>query len=97
MGQTKSRYDFVAKIADFGLFSHVRDSNARSSDAMGLDNHGNQMYSAFAFGLSRLGMFAVANDLSVQVPQSAAITGFTNEKAPIGSSLGQTSSRWALS
>lgn len=44
-GRSQSPYDFVVKIADFGLFSHVRDSNAPSSDAMGADKHGNQLYS----------------------------------------------------
>ncbi|KAI8958702.1 hypothetical protein F5Y11DRAFT_359799 [Daldinia sp. FL1419] len=45
-GRSGSRYDFVPKIADFGLFTHVRKSNANSSEAMGLDNLGNQLYSA---------------------------------------------------
>ncbi|KAI1470360.1 uncharacterized protein F4812DRAFT_449905 [Daldinia caldariorum] len=45
-GRSGSRYDFVPKIADFGLFTHVRKSKANSSEAMGLDNLGNQLYSS---------------------------------------------------
>ena len=44
-GQSKSPYVFTAKIADFGLFSHVKESKSSSREAMGLDNHGNQLYS----------------------------------------------------
>ncbi|RYP54453.1 hypothetical protein DL768_000759 [Monosporascus sp. mg162] len=43
-GRSGSAYDFIPKVADFGLFSHVRQSKASSSEAMGLDNHGNQRY-----------------------------------------------------
>ncbi|KAH9908450.1 hypothetical protein F4778DRAFT_768378 [Xylariomycetidae sp. FL2044] len=39
-------FDFVAKVADFGLFTNVRKSKTSSSEAMGLDNQGNQRYSA---------------------------------------------------
>ncbi|RYP21566.1 hypothetical protein DL765_002202 [Monosporascus sp. GIB2] len=46
MGRSGSPYDFTPKVADFGLFSHVRQSKASSSEAMGLDNHGNQRYSS---------------------------------------------------
>ncbi|RYP73552.1 hypothetical protein DL771_003591 [Monosporascus sp. 5C6A] len=45
-GRSGSAYDFTPKVADFGLFSHVRQSKASSSEAMGLDNHGNQRYSS---------------------------------------------------
>ncbi|KAI1416916.1 kinase-like domain-containing protein [Hypoxylon sp. FL1857] len=45
-GPSGSRFDFVPKIADFGLFTHVRESNANSSEAMGLDKVGNQLYSS---------------------------------------------------
>ncbi|RYO74951.1 hypothetical protein DL764_010633 [Monosporascus ibericus] len=45
-GRSGSAYDFNPKVADFGLFSHVRQSKASSSEAMGLDNHGNQRYSS---------------------------------------------------
>lgn len=45
-GRSGSRYDFIPKIADFGLFTHVRKSKANSSEAMGLDNLGNQLYSS---------------------------------------------------
>ncbi|RYP32959.1 hypothetical protein DL767_004975 [Monosporascus sp. MG133] len=44
-GRSGSAYEFTPKVADFGLFSHVRQSKASSSEAMGLDNHGNQRYS----------------------------------------------------
>ncbi|KAI1807216.1 hypothetical protein F4811DRAFT_559992 [Daldinia bambusicola] len=45
-GRSGSRYDFVPKIADFGLFTQVRKSKANSDEAMGLDNLGNQLYSS---------------------------------------------------
>ncbi|KAI0020697.1 hypothetical protein F4780DRAFT_779370 [Xylariomycetidae sp. FL0641] len=45
-GESDSPYDFVPKVADFGLFSRIRDSRTSSSQAMGLDNQGNQVYSA---------------------------------------------------
>lgn len=44
-GSSRSPYSFTAKIADFGLFSHVKESKASSREAMGLDNHGNQRFS----------------------------------------------------
>ncbi|OTA94293.1 hypothetical protein M434DRAFT_384027 [Hypoxylon sp. CO27-5] len=44
-GLSGSHYDFVPKIADFGLFTHVRESKANSSEATGLDQVGNQLYS----------------------------------------------------
>ncbi|RYO86107.1 hypothetical protein DL762_004902 [Monosporascus cannonballus] len=45
-GRSGSAYDFTPKVADFGLFSHVRQSKASSSEATGLDNHGNQRFSS---------------------------------------------------
>ncbi|KAI0388006.1 hypothetical protein F5Y04DRAFT_241477 [Hypomontagnella monticulosa] len=45
-GRSGSHYDFTPKIADFGLFSHVRGSKSNSSEAMGLDTYGNQCYSS---------------------------------------------------
>ncbi|KAI1102225.1 hypothetical protein F4804DRAFT_343428 [Jackrogersella minutella] len=45
-GASGSYYDFIPKIADFGLFTHVRESKAISSEAMGNDKVGNQLYSS---------------------------------------------------
>ncbi|KAI1460311.1 hypothetical protein F4805DRAFT_389944 [Annulohypoxylon moriforme] len=45
-GPSGSPYDFVPKIADFGLFTRVRGSKASSIDAMGRDRIGNQFYSS---------------------------------------------------
>ncbi|KAI1081641.1 hypothetical protein F5B20DRAFT_569590 [Whalleya microplaca] len=45
-GPSDSPYDFIPKIADFGLFSHVKESRVNSSDAMGSDNNGNSIYSS---------------------------------------------------
>ncbi|OTB12726.1 hypothetical protein K445DRAFT_305013 [Daldinia sp. EC12] len=45
-GHTGSRYDFIPKIADFGLFTHVRKSKANSSEELGLDNLGNQFHTS---------------------------------------------------
>ncbi|KAL7627710.1 hypothetical protein AAE478_001904 [Parahypoxylon ruwenzoriense] len=45
-GSSTSPYDFTPKIADFGLFTHVKESKTSSSDAMGLDKVGNQLYSS---------------------------------------------------
>lgn len=44
-GRLGSLYDFTPKVADFGLFSCVRRPRTGSSEAKGLDNHGNQRYS----------------------------------------------------
>lgn len=45
-GGSGSHYEFTSKIADFGLFSHVRESKTNSSEAMGVDTFGNQRYSS---------------------------------------------------
>ncbi|KAI1208377.1 uncharacterized protein F4807DRAFT_149828 [Annulohypoxylon truncatum] len=45
-GSSGSPYDFVPKIADFGLFTRVRGSKTNSIDAMGRDRIGNQFYSS---------------------------------------------------
>ncbi|KAI0889237.1 uncharacterized protein GGS22DRAFT_177782 [Annulohypoxylon maeteangense] len=45
-GNSGSPYDFVPKIADFGLFTRVRRSKINSFDAMGRDRIGNQFYSS---------------------------------------------------
>lgn len=45
-GPSGSPYDFTPKIADFGLYSRVRTARARASGSMGLDNNGNQRFSA---------------------------------------------------
>lgn len=43
---SSSLYEFTPKVADFGLFSHVRESKTNSSEAMGLDMYGNPRYSS---------------------------------------------------
>ncbi|KAI2466238.1 hypothetical protein F4781DRAFT_424218 [Annulohypoxylon bovei var. microspora] len=45
-GSSGSPYEFITKIADFGLFTHVRGSKTSSIDAMGRDKVGNQFYSS---------------------------------------------------
>ncbi|XDG09270.1 hypothetical protein ABKA04_008885 [Annulohypoxylon sp. FPYF3050] len=45
-GSSGSPYDFVPKIADFGLFTRVKGSKTNSLDAMGRDRVGNQFYSS---------------------------------------------------
>ncbi|KAI1386685.1 uncharacterized protein F4822DRAFT_323975 [Hypoxylon trugodes] len=45
-GSSGSPYDFTPKIADFGLFTHVKESRVNSNEAMGLDKVGNQLYSS---------------------------------------------------
>ena len=44
-GSSGSRYDFKAKICDFGLYSKVRTAKSRASGSMGLDKNGNQRFS----------------------------------------------------
>ncbi|KAI1450544.1 hypothetical protein F5Y02DRAFT_413265 [Annulohypoxylon stygium] len=45
-GSSGSPYDFIPKIADFGLFTRVKGSKTNSLDAMGRDRVGNQFYSS---------------------------------------------------
>ncbi|KAI0010020.1 hypothetical protein F4779DRAFT_627455 [Xylariaceae sp. FL0662B] len=45
-GPSDSPYDFVPKIADFGLFSHIKESRVNSNDAMAIDKNGNSIYSS---------------------------------------------------
>lgn len=52
-GPSGSPYDFVAKIADFGLYSRVRTARAKASGAMGLDQSGNQRCSKSRCDISR--------------------------------------------
>ena len=44
-GPSSSPYDFVPKIADFGLYSRVRTAKAKASGPVGLDQSGSQRYS----------------------------------------------------
>ena len=43
-GPSGSPFDFIPKIADFGLFDNVRQAPS-SSDSLGKDYHGNPRFS----------------------------------------------------
>ncbi|KAM7212204.1 hypothetical protein V8F06_012416 [Rhypophila decipiens] len=45
-GPSGSPYDFVPKLADFGLYSRVRTAKRPASGGVGLDQSGSQRYSA---------------------------------------------------
>ena len=74
-GPSGSRYDFIAKIADFG-HSHFRSVDTEEQDKRGLDRHGNQEYCMHPENLHLLRRVHPANFFSPGAPEASHHTKF---------------------